>query len=179
VGSGFTLHRALPVFRRVSDAANRSRSLFVFAIVRHLASARRHSCEGSGELGRLPLAKGAPSFSCWDLAGLRGAQPDGDPGPFDRCLQLTDLVFKMIALTSRHTPRRTSPRDAGPIGSRRWIRFGEPTARFTERFLLRNRPADVPLTPRRFAGFPSGTQASTSVGPPGAAMASFGSNPRA
>jgi hypothetical protein len=83
---------------RVADATNRSRSHFcVFAIVRNLASARRHSCEGSGELGRLPCFQGAQRVH-WDLAGMRGAQPDGDPGPFDRCLQLTDSVFKMIAL---------------------------------------------------------------------------------
>lgn len=59
-------------------------------------SARRHPCEDPGELGRPPLgsfSRGAPSTSA-GTSGHAWVRPGGDPGLFDRCQLLTDVVFK-------------------------------------------------------------------------------------
>lgn len=89
-----------------------------------LAFAQRHSRQRARRArspsSRVCTAEALGTRSLPSLcSGLRGAQPGGDPGPFDRCLQLTDSIFNMIARLSRHTPRRTSPRDTGALGSRR------------------------------------------------------------
>jgi hypothetical protein len=110
---GFALHRALPlscgfVTRRMDRDPFRDRP--------DLASAGRHSCDGSGSLGRRSPCHGGTQLSLGLFFGCVGRIPGGDPGPLDRCLQLTDLVFKMIARSSRHTPNRTSPRDSGTLG---------------------------------------------------------------
>lgn len=190
---GFALPRTLPINSGFWCGKPIAFPFLCFCDRPELSSARRHSCEGSGELGRLPpgvYPVGRPVCSLGPR-GLRGAQADGDPGPFDRCLQLTDSVFKMIALSSRHTPHRTSHAAREPsVHADGLASASRPTS--TERFILRDLRrsprsvlfsatfvSGVPLTSRRFAGFPGGTQASTGVGPPDAAMASFGSNPRA
>jgi hypothetical protein len=53
------------------------------------------------------------------LPGTRGARPGGDPGPFDRCLLLTDSVLKELSEMmpkSRCTPQRLFPRAGGAPG---------------------------------------------------------------
>jgi len=73
--------------------------------------ARRHSCSDPGELGHLPAGHyslGRPPP--WrGTSGRAWERPGGDPGPFDRCLLLTDVVFKDDRLTSRHTSHRHVP----------------------------------------------------------------------
>lgn len=85
---GFRIRSSLrpPASLRVSDVANRPRSLFRDRP--DLATAGRHSCEGSGLLGRLSPFYGGIQLSL-DLFGCVGRIPGGDPGPLDRCLQLT------------------------------------------------------------------------------------------
>jgi hypothetical protein len=118
---------------------------------------RRHSCEEPGELDRLPsclTARRPPLPCCWarrlatlqgtqrvalGLPGTRGARPGGDPGPFDRCLLLTDSVLKELSgmlPKSRYTPQRIFPRAGELTVHAVGARFGEP-ARGPERCLLR------------------------------------------
>jgi hypothetical protein len=129
--------------------------------------ARRHSCVEPGELDRLPsclTARHPPFPCCWarrlatlqgtqrvalGLPGTRGARPGGDPGPFDRCLLLTDSVLKELfgmMPKSRCTPQRSSHALWELSVSRRRAHFGEPT-RGPERCLLRlpscRRPSDT------------------------------------
>jgi hypothetical protein len=80
------------------------------------ASPRRHSCGEPGELGRLP-SRGAQHVG-WDYRHT-WVRTGGDPGPFDRCLQLTDAVFKDDRPKSRRTPHRILPTRWGAVGSRR------------------------------------------------------------
>lgn len=71
--------------------------------------------------GGLTTLQGAQRFAL-GLPGTRGARPGGDPGPFDRCLLLTDSVLKELSgmlPKSRHTPQRKFPRAGGAPGSRR------------------------------------------------------------
>jgi hypothetical protein len=77
-------------------------------------SERRHSLRSPDELGPLPLA-GRRRLPL-GRSSTRGAHARGDPGPFDRCLQLTIRFSKNDRPVSRHTPQRTSPRVAGAIG---------------------------------------------------------------
>lgn len=68
------------------------------------------------ELGRLPLT-GRPPFPVFreraEPSGTRGARPFGDPGPFDRRLQLTILFSRNACSVSRCTPRRVFPTRRG------------------------------------------------------------------
>lgn len=121
---------------------------------------RRHSCSDPGELGHLP--EGCSPWGAqtrWLGTSERAwVRPGGDPGPFDRCLLLTDVVFKDDRPTSRHTSHRLFPRDTracgftpqGPlrrtVGSRQGVVF--PSRRF------RRRTSDAPS----LAGSPGGTQ---------------------
>lgn len=66
-----------------------------------------------------------------------------------------------------------SPRGAGTLGSRRVAHFSEPTGP-PERCLLRSHRLCVPLTPRRFAGFPGGAR----LRPPASARRSSCDDPR-
>lgn len=74
--------------------------------------ARRHSCSDPGELDHLPAGHyslGRPSPLRRGTSGRAWERPGGDPGPFDRCLLLTDVVFKDDRLTSRRTSHRHVP----------------------------------------------------------------------
>jgi len=113
--------------------------------------------------GSRMMLQGAQRCFALDLPGPRGAGPGGDPGPFDRCLLLTDSVFRddspsldtrRIAFPTRYgSPRFTPP----------WLTSAiRPTCRRV--FFSERRPAGVPLMPRRPAGFPGGAM-STGVGP--------------
>lgn len=91
-----------------------------------------HSRGAADELGRLPCFAGRSASSGFFISedwsepsGTRGARPFGDPGPFDRRLQLTILFSRNACSSSRCTPRRVSPRDAGTLGSRRYAHFSE------------------------------------------------------
>lgn len=71
--------------------------------------------------GGLATLQGAQRVAL-GLPGTRGARPGGDPGPFDRCLLLTDSVLKELSEMlpkSRCTPQRIFPRAGGAPGSRR------------------------------------------------------------
>jgi hypothetical protein len=149
-----------------------------------------HSCEEPGELGHLPSClaalrplprallehgglatlQGAQRFAL-GLPGTRGARPGGDPGPFDRCLLLTDSVLKELSEMlpkSRCTPQHIPTR----WGSSRFTP-SEPAS--ASRRAVRSvvfsgfRRAGVPLMPRRPAGTPGGA-ASTGVGPRSCAL---------
>jgi hypothetical protein len=91
--------------------------------------------------GGLATLQGAQRFAL-GLPGTRGARPGGDPGPFDRCLLLTDSVLKELSEMmpkSRCTPQRMSHALGElPVHAVR-ARFGEP-ARGPERCLLRYPP---------------------------------------
>lgn len=100
-------------------------------------------------------ASGRQRCFALDPPGPRGAGPGGDPGPIDRCLLLTDSVFRddspslderRIAFPTRcGSPRFTPP----------WLTSAiRPTCRSV--FFSERRPAGVPLMPRRPAGFPGG-----------------------
>jgi hypothetical protein len=108
-------------------------------------------------------ASGRPACFSLELPSSRGAELGGDPGPFDRCLLLTDSVFRddsssldtrCIAFPTRYRSLRFTPR--WPASASR------PTSRSV--FFSGLRPVGVPLMPRRPAGFPGGA-ASTGVGP--------------
>jgi hypothetical protein len=116
--------------------------------------------------GGLATLQGAQRVAL-GLPGTRGARPGGDPGPFDRCLLLTDSVLKELSgmlPKSRYTPQRKFPRAGGAPGSRP----SEPAS--ANRLAVRSvvfsvdRRAGVPLMPRRPAGTPGGA-VSTGVGP--------------
>lgn len=136
--SSFCDVRSARSFRSASfgwAAGSRSRAIRP-ALAPHVV----HSCEESGELGHLPSCltarrplpvlfghgglatlQGAQRFAL-GLPGTRGARPGGDPGPFDRCLLLTDSVLKELSgmlPKSRCTPQRIFPRAGGAHGSRR------------------------------------------------------------
>lgn len=169
VVSGFTLHRALPISSGFWRDKPIAFPFYCFCDRPDLASARRHSSEGSGELGRLPCFQGAQRVH-WDLAGLRGARPDGDPGPFDRCLQLTDSVFKndrphVSAHSASHVPTRHGSHRFTPMISLR--RAG---CRSTERFLLRNRRYRRTSDTSSLRGLPQWNASVHRVGPPDTAM---------
>jgi hypothetical protein len=76
------------------------------------------------------LVAGHPALA--ESFGLRGAQPGGDPGPIDRCLQRTDSVFKMIARfvsahSASHVPTRYGSSRFTPIelaSASRLVDFG-------------------------------------------------------
>lgn len=73
---------------------------------------RRHSCERSRRARSPPPKVFPPSTAPSTLAGASGrawVRPDGDPGPLDRCLQLTDSVFKDDRPMSRRTSHRHVP----------------------------------------------------------------------
>lgn len=68
------------------------------------------------ELGHLPLTGRSPfpvSRKRAEPSGTRGARPSGDPGPFDRRLQLTILFSRNACSSSRCTPRRVFPTRRG------------------------------------------------------------------
>jgi hypothetical protein len=133
-------------------------SFFDLAVDRVPArSFRRSPCTTSLVLG----SRRARSPSSWDCLP-RGAQlfgwasgrawerPGGDPGPFDRCLLLTDVVFKDDRLTSRRTSHRYVPtrcessrfHAAMPTSANR-------PARAQGVVFPKRRAAGVPLMPRR------------------------------
>lgn len=128
-----------------------------------------HSCVELGELGPLPAAsirrRRALSVFALRLPCTRGARLGGDPGPFDRCLLLTDSIFK------DETPSLDARRTARPHAMRELsVHAAEPTSAsrptVAERCLLRppfcRRTSDAPSPrglPRRSAA------ASTGVGP--------------
>jgi hypothetical protein len=68
--------------------------------------ARRHSCGDLGELGRL-LSRGVQRVAL-ELRGRVGASR-WRPRSIDRCLQLTDVVFKDDRPKSRRTSHRHVP----------------------------------------------------------------------
>jgi hypothetical protein len=87
------------------------------------SSASGISCEtppGGSRIheGSRMMLQGVQRFSALELPGPRGAGPGGDPGPFDRCLLLTDSVFRDDS-PSLDERRIAIPRDTGARGSRR------------------------------------------------------------
>lgn len=131
------------------------------AILPARSLARRHSCGDPGGLGHL-------SGSAWARSG-------GDPGPLDRCLLLTDVVFKDDASVSAHVassfPTRCESRRFHASDSLR--RSGR--SRWSV-VLSRRRSAGVPLMPRRPRARP-GRAMSAGVGPRSQAIS--GRNPKA
>jgi hypothetical protein len=112
---------------------------------------------------RVSLPRRRPTFSRWG-SGRAWVRPGGDPGPLDRCLQLTDFVFKDDRLTSRHTSHRLFPHDARARGftPQRPLRraVGRRQGVVSLGFRSRRRTSDAPSP----AGSPGGTM-STGVGP--------------
>jgi len=88
--------------------------------------ARRHSFEDAGELGRLPF-RGAQHVG-WDFRSA-WVRAGGDPGPIDRCLLLTDVVFKDDRPKSRRTSHRRSHAMREPSLHGEAAHFGEPPDR--------------------------------------------------
>ena len=85
------------------------------------------------------MLQGDPAF-CVGSTGSRGARPGGNPGPFDRCLLLTDSVFRddspsLDARPIAFPPKEDSHAIREPAVSRRVAHFGEPTD-VLERVLL-------------------------------------------
>jgi len=140
----------IPVSLAVELFALRLGRAFPVAIRIGAVSAQRHPRAVPDELDR-PPPKRRPASA--DPACSRGARPADDPGPFDRCLQLTIVFSKNDCPSSRHTPHRISPRGAGALGTRRAARFGGPV-RTCGACSSPSPRTGVPLTPRRFAGFP-------------------------
>jgi hypothetical protein len=93
-------------------------------------------------------------------SGTRGARPFGDPGPFDRRLQLTIMFSRNACSSSRCTPCRVSPRGTGTLDSRRRAHFSElnrilgalsspiaPAVRTSDASSLRGLPGGARLRP--------------------------------
>lgn len=162
--TGFTpaTSRSLGSAARLRDRSFRlgSGSLSL-AILPARSLARRHSCGDPGGLGHL-------SGSAWARSG-------GDPGHLDRCLLLTDVVFKDDASVSAHVassfPTRCESRRFHASDSLR--RSGR--SRWSV-VLSRRRSAGVPLMPRRPRARP-GRAMSAGVGPRSQAIS--GRNPKA
>jgi hypothetical protein len=126
-----------------------------------------HSRGAADELGRLPCFAGRPASPGFFISeersepsGTRGARPFGDPGPFDRRLQLTILFSRNACSSSRCTPCRVSPRGTGTLDSRRRAHFSElnripgalsspiaPAVRTSDASSLRGLPGGARLRP--------------------------------
>lgn len=130
-------------------------------------SSRRHSCWRSRRARSPPprvfLPRRRPTCSV-GTSGRAWVRPGGDPGPLDRCLLLTDFVFKDDRLTSRRTSHLMFPHDARARGFtpqcplRRAAGWRRGVVSLDGR--SRRRTSDAPS----LAGFPGGTM-STGVGP--------------
>ena len=168
-GSGFAPATSRPFGSRTSP-----RSFFDLAADRVPARSYRRSLpttslvSGRSRRARSPpprvsLPRRRPTFFRWG-SGRAWVRPGGDPGPLDRCLQLTDFVFKDDRLTSRHTSHRLFPHDARARGFtpqcplRRAV--GRRQGVVSLGFRSRRRTSDAPSP----AGSPGGTM-STGVGP--------------
>lgn len=151
---------------RPLGSSGRSRSR---AILPRLACTRRSLVRRARRARSPPRCvcstpRGAQRFAL-RLPCTRGARLGGDPGPFDRCLLLTDSIFK------DETPSLDARRTARPHAMRELsVHAAEPTSAsrptVAERCLLRppfcRRTSDAPSPrglPRRSAA------ASTGVGP--------------
>lgn len=155
-----------PSARRTGNARWRSPSV--------LTPARRHS-RPRARRARSPTLRRAPRARREALRAC-GARPGGDPGPIDRCLQLT-IRFSRRTPTRHGTlrvdsPRRGSPRFT-PMGSLR--RAGDRPRGVL--FLATVSPC-VPLTLRRCAGSPAERCRVHRLGPQ-VARGDLGSYPRA
>ena len=167
-GSGFAPTTSRPFGSRIVPRSflrlgSGSRSL---AILPALSDHDVTRASDPGELGHLSAGCSPEERPArWlGTSGHAWVRPGGDPGPFDRCLLLTDVVFKDDRPTSRHTSHRLFPRDTracgftpqGPlrrtVGPRQGVVF--PSRR------IRRRTSDAPSP----AGSPGGAM-STGVGP--------------
>ncbi len=151
--------------------------------------ARRHSRQGSGELGSLPCFVGcrAPGSRrvfrvAWGAARWRPRSIRPMSAAHGFSFQ-NDCPLRLgtLRIARPHAIRELSVHAAR-------ARFGGPTGRHWGVVFPKSRPAGVPLTPRRFAGFPAehtsdpevslrSRDASVGAGPQNAALASFGSIP--
>jgi hypothetical protein len=150
---GFALPRTLPINSGFWCGKPIAFPFLCFCDRPELSSARRHSCEGSGELGRLPpgvYPMGRPACSlgpcglAWGAALWRPRSIRPMSAAHGFCFQNDRPLVS--AHSAPHVPRGT-----GAIGSRRWSRFGEPadvhgefssprpSSTSTERFVLRDR----------------------------------------
>jgi hypothetical protein len=121
-----------------------------------LSSAQRHSCEGSGELGRLPLSGrpviAGPCGSAWGAARWRPRSTRPMSAAHGFCFQ-NDRPPVSAHSTLHFPTQRGSHRFTPMISLRR------ANLRWCEACSSSHPPVSVPLTPRRFAGFPCGTHA--------------------
>jgi hypothetical protein len=154
--------------------SDRLRSFLDLAVDRVPArSYRRSPCTTSLMRGSRRARSPSPKdiTPCWGTpmrfaqgSGRAWVRPGGDPGPFDRCLLLTDVVFKDDRPTSRRTSHRHVPtrceslRFHAACPLRRTV--GPRSGCCLPRPPFRRRTSDAPSQ----AGVPGGAM-STGVGP--------------
>jgi len=165
--SGFALARLLA---RRPTAISHRRSFGSLSV-------RRHS-RRSGRRARSPSPDGAPAVPGF-VGNTLSLRARVGRGPLATPVHSTDVCNSrfcfqgMLALRLGALHAVFSPRGAGTLGSRRAARFSE-RAGPSERCLLRSHRLRVPLTPRRFAGFPGRAR----LRPPASARRSSCDDPR-